>query len=98
MNVRISDEAERDLSDGVAFYCRNGIAVGDYFRNSLIADLRSLSVLGGVHSKRLGYHCMAAKRFPFAVYYTCDGETVDVIAVLDERRDPDWIQQRLRRG
>lgn len=98
MNVQVSEDAERDLSTGIAFYNQNGSQVGDHFRNSLIADLQSLSLLGGVHSKRFGYYCMAAKRFPFAVYYLCDEVTVSVVAVLDERRDPNWIQRRLSHG
>lgn len=98
MNVIVSSEAERDLSDGIAFYDQHGSDVGDHFRDSLVADLKSLAVLGGVHAKRFDYHCMAAKRFPFAIYYTLVGSTVSVIAILDERRDPEWIEYRLNRG
>ncbi len=97
MNVQVSVDAERDLSDGLAFYGKSGTRIGDHFRNSILADLQSFSLLGGGHSKRFGYYCMAAKRFPYAVYYLCDGATVSVVAVLDERRDPTWIQHRLSR-
>jgi plasmid stabilization system protein ParE len=96
--VRVSDDAERDLADGIAFYDQHGHQIGDHFLNSVLGDLGALSVLGGVHVKRYGYHWMAAKRFPFAIYYTLDGDKVFVIAVLDERRDPHWIQERLNRG
>jgi hypothetical protein len=41
---------------------------------------------------------MAAKRFPYAIYYTVEGATVSVVAVLDERRDPEWVKSRLLRG
>ena len=97
MIVRISDDAEVDLAAGAAFYDQHGPDVGDHFCDSLLTDIDSLSVIGGVHSKRFGFHCMATKRFPYAIYYTMDAETVSVIAVLDERRDPKWIQQRLDR-
>ena len=83
---------------GVAFYDHQGSDVGDYFLDSITSDLRSLSVVGGVHAQRYGYHCMSAKRFPYAVYYFVDCEVVHVVAILDERRDPDWIERRLERG
>ena len=98
MNVLVSDDAERDILDGIAFYDANGPDVGNYFNVSILADLQALSVFGGIHSTRLGYHCMPAKRFPFAIYYTVSDSTVYVVAILDERRDPDWIARRLDRG
>jgi hypothetical protein len=40
-----------------------------------------------VHFDR--YLRMLSKRFPFAVYYRLEGDTVRIYAVLDCRRDPD---------
>ena len=37
-----------------------------------------------------------SKRFPFAVFYTVRGETVFIRAVVDCRRDPAWIRERLK--
>jgi hypothetical protein len=98
VNVFVSREAEDDILDAIAFYDSNGKTVGDYFLRSIIADVHSLSIFGGIHSIRCGYHCMAAKRFPFAVYYSIVGQSVYVVAVLDERRSPEWILDRLKRG
>lgn len=95
MNILISSDAEDDISNSVAFYEKHGLEVGDYFLNSILADIESLKVLQGVHAKRFGYHCMAAKRFPYAIYYRVEEETVYVVAVLDERRNPEWIAKRL---
>jgi len=67
--VLISADAEVDLADGVAFYDQHGPEIGGHFCNSLLADVQSLSVVGGVHAKRFGYYCMAARRFPFGIYY-----------------------------
>jgi hypothetical protein len=36
-----------------------------------------------------------AKRFPIAIYYECDGTSVTVVAVLDARRNPSWIERKL---
>lgn len=43
--------------------------------------------------KRVGYHRMLSKRFPFALYYEVTEETTWVVAVLDMRRDPGGIQK-----
>ena len=98
MIVRLSDDAELDLLRGLAFYDSAGGNVGDHFLDSLTANVRSLSSLGGVHSKRFGYHCMCASRFPFAIYYTIEGDTVLVMAILDERRNLKSIADRLKNG
>jgi hypothetical protein len=38
---------------------------------------------------------MLSKRFPFAVYYRASGNIARVDAVIDCRKNPKWIQQRL---
>lgn len=42
-----------------------------------------------------GFHRLLSRRFPYAVYYLVEPETIDVYAILDCRRDPLWIQERL---
>ena len=42
-----------------------------------------------------GDHRLLAKRFPFAIYYRIQNEVVRVYAILDCRRDPAWIHDRL---
>jgi plasmid stabilization system protein ParE len=50
---------------------------------------------GGIHEVDFGYHRSLSKRFPFAIYYRVDGNVVTVVAVLDARRNPLWIRNRL---
>lgn len=95
MKVELLDEAVRDLLDGWEFYDQRERGLGAYFIDSLYADLRSLVIHGGVHAKVFGYHRMLARRFPFAIYYRVLRKTAKVYAVLDCRRDPAWIRQRL---
>jgi plasmid stabilization system protein ParE len=95
MNVLVSSDAEQDIMEGIAFYSTNGSHVGKYFYRSILVDLQSLALFGGVHSQRFGYQCMAAKRFPFAIYYKVSNQDVHVVAILDERRDPAWVAGRL---
>lgn len=38
---------------------------------------------------------MFSKRFPFAIYYEIDKDIVEVVAILDMRRNPSLIQSKL---
>lgn len=96
MKIRITEEAEQDLSDGFWFYERQTPGLGDYFRSALIADIDSLAFFAGIHEEVFGYHRSLSNRFPFGIYYQVDNETVTVIAVLDCRLRPSWIRRRLQ--
>ncbi len=95
MKIVILDEAQQDLIDGFHFYERQEPGVGDYFLDSVIADIDSLLLYAGVHAVHFGKHRMLCKRFPVSVYYSVKGESIHVFAVLDQRRDPAWIRKRL---
>ncbi len=95
MEIRLLETAKEDLREGWKFYDRNAAGLGDFFLDSIQADVRSLKVYAGIHEMSEGFHRMLAKRFPFAVYYLIERETIDVYAILDCRRDPDWIVKRL---
>jgi hypothetical protein len=52
-------------------------------------------VFAGIHELSGGFHRMLVKRFPFAVYYLLEGQVIEIYAILDCRRDPEWIVKRL---
>jgi len=94
--IRISEDAVRDLADGFAFYEAQEAGLGDYFATCLRADIESLRLYAGINRVVYAdYHRLLSKVFPYGIFYTVEAETVLVWAVLDLRRDPDWIQQRL---
>ena len=95
MKIRFLDVAIEDLREGWKFYENSSPGLGDYFLDCIQADVRSLQVYAGVHEMSEGFHRMLVKRFPFAVYYLIDSETIDVYAILDCRREPEWIVKRL---
>lgn len=64
--------------------------------DTLLSDIDSLQIHAGIHPKYFNYYFrMLSKRFPFAVYYTMTKEDVIVYAVLDCRKNPAWIRNRL---
>jgi plasmid stabilization system protein ParE len=97
MQVRILSPAERDLEEGYRFYERQTPGLGSYFLDSLYSDIDSLSYFGGIHCIVFGHHRLLSKRFPFAIYYKIVVDEVLVTAVLDCRRNPSWIRERLTR-
>jgi len=40
---------------------------------------------------------MLASRFPFGIYYREHSDETQVFAVLDLRRNPNWIRRELRK-
>jgi len=98
MRIRILSAAEMDLEEGYRFYESQSPGLGSYFLDSLYSDIDSLAYFGGIHPLVFGFHRQLSKRFPFAVYYRIIADVVVVFAVIDCRRDPTWIRERLLEG
>lgn len=96
MKIRLTRSAERDLLDGHAFYERQAAGVGTYFLDSLFSDIDSLVLYGGIHPKPDGrFHRTLSKRFPYAIYYQMDVDSITVVAILDCRQKPSKIHTKL---
>ncbi len=93
--VFLLKEAAVDLDEGRFFYDLQEKGVGDYFFDCLISDLESLRFYSGIHRKKFGFYRMFAKRFPFAIYYEIENDIVEVVAILDMRRNPSLIRSKL---
>ncbi len=95
MQVRILGAAERDPEDGFHFYERQSPDLSSYFLDSLYSDIDSLTYFGAIHRIVFGHYRLLSKRFPFAIYYKIIEDRVVVTAVLDCRRNPSWIRERM---
>ena len=98
MKIKILVSAVEDLREAQIFYEVQGEGVGDYFFDSLFSDIDSLVIHAGTHSKVDGFYRLLSRRFPYAVYYKVDGETIVVWRVLDLRRNPEHNRQALQGG
>ena len=96
-DIVVLKEASEDLKNGQTFYNQRETGVGDYFWDSLIADIESLIIYAGIHLKQYGFYRMLAKRFPYAIYYELKDHIAYVVAILPMRRDPKWIKKRLKK-
>lgn len=98
IHIRISDEALHDLNEGFLFYEVQQQGLGDYFTSCLRADIEGLRIAGGIHRiVYADYHQLLSRVFPCGIFYTKDGDFVDIWAVIDLRRDPKWIAEKLKK-
>lgn len=94
--VVVLEEAADDLEEGRIFYDQRKLGVGSYFWDSLIADIESLSIFGGIHVREYGLYRLLSKRFPYAIYYEIKNNIAYIIAILPLRRDPAWLEENIR--
>ncbi|RYD18294.1 MAG: type II toxin-antitoxin system RelE/ParE family toxin [Verrucomicrobiaceae bacterium] len=96
IEVLLSEGALNDLNSGFWFYEVQETGLGDYFAIQLRADIDGLRVTAGIHRKGdFGYHRLLSHKFPYAIYYTFQSNEATVLAVIDCRRNPDWIRKHL---
>ncbi len=96
ITIKISGRAFQDLANAAAFYERQSPGVGRYFLSCLEADIEGLKVTAGIPLQTYAnYHRLISRVFPYAVFYTFSEETVEIRAVVDCRRNPKWIRNRL---
>lgn len=96
MKILLSDHALLDLEAGFFFYESQGRGVGRYFISSLTSDIDSLLISAGTHRVVYGYNRALSKRFPFAIYYRVEDDTIRIRRVLDCRRNPTWIRRNVK--
>ena len=97
MKLSIQKSALADLRVGFRFYERQSPGLGNYFLDSLYSDIDSLILYAGIHSIHFGKFRARSNRFPFAIYYEVEDNLILVRAVLDLRRDPLWIERKLKK-
>ena len=96
MIIDILDEAKEDIINGGLFYRRQGgEPLKDYFVDSIFASIDALAYSTNAHPVRHGCHRLLADKFPYSIYYRIEEDVVKVWRVLDNRRDPEWIERQL---
>ena len=95
--VRLTDEAIQDIDNAANFYDQIEPGLGDYFFDSITTDVEALEFFGGLHQQRFGYYACPATRFPFIIYYSARKRHIDVVAILDTRKNPVSTIQQLNR-
>ena len=96
INIRISEDALADLHDGFDFHERQKSGLGDYFSSQLRADIDGLKITAGIHRQPYrDLHRLLSLKFPYAIFYRFAHREALVLAVIDCRKEPEWIKQHL---
>jgi hypothetical protein len=88
-------EVKDDLDKGEEFYDFLSKGKGDYFREQIILDIKSIKHSAGVHAKQFGYFRKLSKKFPYAIYYDIIENIVVIVAVLDMRVEPNKTRKNI---
>jgi len=96
MNIEVLPKAKIDLINGAKFYSRQSNDLGKYFLDTIWSDIESLHIYCGIHIKIKNYHKVLSKRFPYAIYYKYNKNTIYIYAVLDCRGNPEKATERLQ--
>lgn len=95
--LRLSPAAERDLEDAANWYDEQASGLGDRF----LAEVRS--TLEKVEFRPLAFPVtigtarrVLLNRFPYSVYYESDDQGWIVLAVLHQRRSPEFLRKRIK--
>lgn len=81
-------EVSQDLQIAKEFYESQSFGLGKYFLDSILSDIESLWLYGGIHERTFGLYRLLSKRFPYGIYYKIQDNIVIIIAVLDLRQNP----------
>ena len=96
MKIEILSIALVDIQSGQHFYEQQQEGLGAYFLDSLFSDIDALLLYAGIHQQFFGYYRALSKRFPYAIYYRVNEQTIQVWRVLDCRLKPSRIVNALR--
>ena len=96
IKITISEDAFADLHDGFDFYEHQESGLGDYFSSQIRADIDGLKITAGIHRQpHRDLHRLLSRKFPYAIFYRFTPKEALVLAVVDCRKEPDWIEQHL---
>lgn len=98
MNIElvISPEAYDDLAEAAKWYDHQRPGLGEELIGSVHACIQSTLRMPPMHEKvQLDYRRALVRRFPYAVYYEFEGNTMTVYGIFHTSRDPEIWRRRL---
>jgi plasmid stabilization system protein ParE len=89
-------EAEEDIAEAYAWYEGRRPGLGEEFLSCVDACIETIRRTPQMNARvHENYRRGLVRRFPYAVFYECTGETVTVYGVFHTSRDPRRWRQRL---
>ena len=96
MRVTLQREARLDLEDAADWYERKAAGLGNEFLQEVESVFERITEFADSYPMiyRTIRRCVL-RRFPFCIFYTADGEAIDVLAVMHASRDPNNWKTRV---
>ena len=92
----LAPEAEQDIAEAYGWYERRRVGLGEDFLGCVDACIQNVCRHPGLGRQvHLTYRRSLVRRFPYAIFYEYENETVTVYCVFHTARDPDKWRQRL---
>ena len=96
MRVIFNSLFKRDFLDEETRYREISPRLGEEFRNRVEEATRAvIRWEGGGHVGPHGFPCRNCRPFPFLVYYVIEGNTLYFLALVHERRHPDYLKRKM---
>jgi plasmid stabilization system protein ParE len=92
----IAPEAENDLAEAYAWYEDRRAGLGEEFLGCVDACIQGIVRMPDIYAPiHENYRRALVRRFPYAVFYESDRDTVTVYCVFHNSQDPSKWRQRL---
>jgi plasmid stabilization system protein ParE len=92
----IAPEAERDIAEAYAWYEARRSGLGEEFLSSVDACIQAICRTPQMHATiHQHFRRGLVRRFPYAVFYEHDGDTVIVYCVVHTAQNPNKWRERL---
>ena|SRR6266571_4706310 len=97
MNLKFSIVAEREIQVAADYYEKQEAGLGLRFVHELNHAIKSILQFPNAWSpiSKRSRHC-SLRRFPYHVLYSVQHETVTIVTVVHQRRDPQKWQTLIR--
>jgi plasmid stabilization system protein ParE len=91
----VAPEAEQDLAEAYAWYEDRRIGLGEDFLDRVDASIEAIRRMPEMHAVVYeNYRRSLVRRFPYAVFYAYEKNTVTVYCIFHTSRDPEkWIER-----
>ncbi len=95
MSYRFLPQAERDLGDAVDYYemCQPGLG-SDFLIEIRKTIARILEYPDGWTQVSMNARRCLTNRFPYEIIYAIEGDSVLILAVANQHRQPDYWKNR----
>jgi hypothetical protein len=96
VKLLLASNFKDDLLIADTYYFRISNRLGSEFHERVRETIRTVVRFGGGdHVGPHGFKARKAEPFPYIVYYEYDGESLNILALIHERRHPNFLKQKL---